>query len=210
MNWLFHLPQPRRPLKEIDRAVPRGQLPHGYPIVEKARQSVDSTAARQAMIFQVFETPRRNAGRRLRTALGISVRAVVASPVHGGGAALSDESFSEPKARAQSLASADWIKSFQSPHSKHTSTTKLGLHKPHKARVLNKMQQVRQAEMEQRMIAKRAAAAKRGLAAHGEKASLGESKTAYAREKQMAASEFASDEAASDKSFFSESQHDKV
>ena len=58
--------------------------------------------------------------------------------LHGGGAALSDESFSEPKARAQSLASADWIKSFQSPHSKHTSTTKLGLHKPHKARVLNK------------------------------------------------------------------------
>ena len=33
---------------------------------------------------------------------------------------------------------------------------------------------------------------------------------AYVREKRLAAREFASDEASSDKSFFSESQHDKV
>ena len=68
------------------------------------------------------------------------------------------------------------------------------------------------AEFEQHIIEKRAKQAAKhthvGLAKR--KPALGETKQAYRREKRMAAAEFAEDVSTSDKSFFTQSQHERV
>ena len=55
---------------------------------------------------------------------------------------LKAESFDEPNARAQSLASADWIKSFKS--AQKSSSVMLGLKQPAKPKMMTKEQEVKQ------------------------------------------------------------------
>ena len=121
----------------------------------------------------------------------------------GGGATgiLKAEAYSNTQGRAQSLASADWIKHFQSDKSQ--SAKQLGLKsKSGSADKVLKMSEIKQAEREQKIIEQRERALRAGQPkSHRVK---GESKAEWEREKRMASSEWEADEAQVHDSFFTE------
>jgi hypothetical protein len=121
----------------------------------------------------------------------------------GGGATgvLKAEAYSKTQGRAQSLASADWIKHFQSDKSQ--SAKQLGLKsKSDSAGKILKMSEIKQAEREQKIIEQRERAMRAGQPkSHRVK---GESKAEWEREKRMASSEWKADEAQVHDSFFTE------